>query len=88
MKDSVLSWLGSLDFSLESLKLLVLVEQDELEEVATESGNDEHGENDSVGDSVTIGLELPDIRTADVTGLRESVDHGEGDGSLGGRSGE
>lgn len=66
------------------LKLLVQLVKNNLKDVATDNGDTEHGGNDAVALAEPVLLKVPDVRSGDVAKLGEGVDHGDGNGTLGG----
>ena len=68
---------------LSSFNLLVQSDQNLPEPEASSNSDSKHGDDDSVRLSETVFGHLPDVRSSDVSELREGVDHGNCDGSLG-----
>lgn len=69
-------------------ELLVEVLEEHAESIAADDGDAEHGCHDTVALAVAVFGEIPDVGAGDVTELTEGVDHGDGDGTLGWRTGE
>jgi hypothetical protein len=81
-------WSLYLSRLLSSFDLLVQTDQNLPEPETSSDSYSKHSDNDSVRLSETIFGHLPDVRSSDVSELREGVDHGDCDSSLCGRSGE
>jgi hypothetical protein len=75
---------GSLRLSrlLSSFDLLVQTDQNLPEPETSSDSHSKHSDNDSVRLSETVFGHLPDVRSSDVSELREGVDHGDCDSSL------
>lgn len=69
-------------------ELLVQVLEEHAEAVAADDRDTEHSGHDAVALPVSVLGEIPDVGTGDVAELTECVDHGDCDGTLGGRTGE
>lgn len=73
---------------LSGLDLLVQVDEDHPEREAPHNRGAEHREHDAVALAIAVVLEAPHVAAGHVAKLAEGVDHGDGDGTLGGGSRE
>ena len=70
------------------LELLVQAGEHGAEGDAADDGDAEHARHDTVAAAEAVGLEVPDVGARNVAELTESIDEGDGDGALGGGTGE